>query len=585
MNATQTNQTLDLKNTGFSNLTEALEYAAQGDTGYNFYDGRGSLSTVMTYAQLRDQAKTLARKLLGLGCVRGTRVGIIAETDPLFHRFFFACQYAGFIPVAVPAGVQLGAHSAYVEQIRRMLDSCGAEIAVAPDSHASFLAEASEGLSLVMTGVGSEFDRLPEVEVEFQPLDAAEPAYIQYTSGSTRFPRGVEISQTTVLVNLTEIAVHGLSLVREDRFVSWLPLYHDMGLVGFVLVPLTSQLSADYLSPRNFAMRPRLWLKMISDNQGTISSSPTFGYALCAKRLRPSDMERYDLSSWRAACVGAENINPERLKEFANATADAGFDPAAWVACYGMAECALAISFAPLSGGLNVDFVDKESMAATGLARPVDDQSETASHYTDCGAVLPSFEYAIRDDHGIDLDDRQCGRIFLKGPSVMSGYFQDFESTREVLSADGWLDTGDIGYLIGSHIVITSRRKDVIIIHGRNIWPQDLEMLAERVDGVRLGGVSAFSVSDVDNRDLAVLIVETRERDPGRRNQMIDDISVRAHEHLGIHVYIELAKPRTLRRTSSGKLSRSQNRLAFLERTPADALCHPQGMGNAWANG
>jgi len=150
INATQTNHSLALKNTGFRNLTEALEYAAQGDTGYNFYDGRGNLSTVMTYADLRDQAKVLARKLLGLGCARGTRVGIIAETDPLFHRFFFACQYAGFIPVAVPAGVQLGAHSAYVGQIRRMLDSCGAEIAVAPESHASFLAEASEGLSLVM---------------------------------------------------------------------------------------------------------------------------------------------------------------------------------------------------------------------------------------------------------------------------------------------------------------------------------------------------------------------------------------------------------------------------------------------------
>ncbi len=584
MKPTQTNRTLPLKRSGFGTLADALDYAAQGETGCNFYNGRGRLSAVISYAELRAEARMLARRLLSLGCPRGSRVGIVAETDPMFHRFFFACQYAGLIPVAIPAGVQLGAYDAYVEQTRRMLKSCGAALAVAPDSHIGFLAEAVEGLELTMAGGTADFDALSLAEAELEPLSADEPAYLQYTSGSTRFPRGVEISQSTVMANLTEIATVGLELDRDDRFVCWLPLYHDMGLVGFVLVPLASQLSADYLCPRNFAMRPRLWLNIISENRGTISSSPTFGYALCAKRLRPSDTGRWDLSCWRAACVGAESINPEPLNEFAEALKSSGFDSKAWVACYGMAECALAISFAPLNQGLSVDQVDREAMATEGRALPADGSAGATSSYVDCGAILPSFEYSIRDENGADLGERQCGRICLRGPSVMSGYFQDPEATLEVLGEDGWLDTGDIGYLIGSHIVITARGKDVIIINGRNIWPQDLEMLAGRVQGVRLGGVSAFAVTPEGQSERAVMIIETRERDSQVRNRLIADISSRVHEHFGIDVYIELAKPRTLRRTSSGKLSRSQNKAAFLARTSATALKQRPGSAAARAN-
>jgi fatty-acyl-CoA synthase len=277
MQATPSNQNLPVKNSGFSNLADALDYAAGGNSGFNFYDHRGELSAVLSYRDLRDQAVALARRLLGLGLKRGDRIGILAETDPMFHRFFFACQYAGLNPVALPAGIQLGAHKAYVGQIKRMLQSCGAVIAVAPESHVSFLREVADQLDLVMAGTPEQFDQLPEADIEFEPLRADEPAYLQYTSGSTRFPRGVEIDQATVLNNLHEIAEYGLKLTKDDRFVSWLPYYHDMGMIGFILVPLICQLSADYLPSRTFAMRPRLWLKIISDNRGTISSSPTFG--------------------------------------------------------------------------------------------------------------------------------------------------------------------------------------------------------------------------------------------------------------------------------------------------------------------
>jgi len=563
---TSTNKSLPIKISGYTSLVDVLEYAALGETGYNFYDGRGRLGDVLSYADLRDQAKVLARKLLGLGCERGARVGIIAETESMFHRFFFACQYAGLIPVALPAGIQLGAHGAYVSQVRRMLKSCGASIVVAPDSHANFLAEAVQGLDLLMAGKQADFEVLPEADIEFVAPAADDIAYLQYTSGSTSFPRGVEITQKTVLNNLLEIARYGLKLTAEDRFVSWLPFYHDMGLVGFILVPLIGQLSVDYLGSRTFAMRPRLWLKILSDNKGTISSAPTFGYALCAKRLRPSDVESYDLSSWRAACVGAERINPEPLREFAEILAPSGFDRNAFVACYGMAECVLATSFAPLGEGLKVDVVDRELMAATGEARPFDGDALSTSPYVDCGKLLPGFEFAIIDDDGNTLDDRHCGHIYLKGPSVMRGYYRDEASTSKVLSEDGWLNTGDIGYRIGDHVVITSRSKDVIIIKGRNIWPYDLEVLAQQTGGVKLGGVAAFSVSADGEEEQAVLVVETKERDLQNRQHIVEDISRSIHAHFGISVLIDLTPRGTLPRTSSGKLSRSQSKQDYLAR-------------------
>ena len=569
MQVTPLNSALPLRNASFNTLTDALEYAARGDTGYNFYDGRGDLSSVLSYKELRTEAKLLAGKLLGLGCRRGTRVAIVAETDPMFHRFFFACQYAGYIPVALPAGFQIGARKAYVEQLERMLDSCGADLAVAPESHIGFLKQAVERLNLVKAGTPEEFDSLSKTNISMQPLDKNDIAYLQYTSGSTRFPRGVEISQNAVMTNLRDIAVHGLRISESDRMVSWLPLYHDMGLVAFVLLPLGSQLSADYLSPRTFGMRPRLWLKLISQNRGTISSSPPFGYALCAKRLRLTDQDRYDLSSWRVACVGAERIHPEPLRQFAHVLKAANFDAKAFVACYGMAECALAISFEELDVGITSIQVDKDSMSREGLVRPLDDKHADGLNsltFVDCGKILPSFEMAIRDDAGDDLPDYQCGRICLRGPSVMTGYFQNPTATDESLSKEGWLDTGDIGYRVGDNVIVTARRKDVIIVNGRNIWPHDLEYLAETLPGVRFGNVSAFSFADDAGSDQVVMVVESRESNPAKVRSLINELSGLISKNFGMACHIDLVPPRTLPRTSSGKLSRSKAKQDFLAR-------------------
>lgn len=569
MQVTPLNSALPLRNASFDTLTEALEYAAKGDTGYNFYDGRGELSNVLSYKELRVEARLLAGKLLGLGCRRGSRVAIVAETEPMFHRFFFACQYAGYIPVALPAGFQIGARKAYVEQLERMLDSCGADLAVAPESHIGFLKQAVERLNLVKAGTPEEFDSLELTDLPMKPLGKDDIAYLQYTSGSTRFPRGVEISQNAVMTNLRDIAVHGLKISERDRMVSWLPLYHDMGLVAFVLLPLGSQLSADYLSPRTFGMRPRLWLKLISQNRGTISSSPPFGYALCAKRLRLTDQDRYDLSSWRVACVGAERIHPEPLRQFAHVLKAANFDAKAFVACYGMAECALAISFEELNVGITSIQVDKDSMAAEGVVKTLTDKDANALNsltFVDCGKILPSFEMAIRDDSGKDLPDHKCGRICLRGPSVMTGYFQNPATTDESLSKDGWLDTGDIGYRVGDNVVVTARRKDVIIVNGRNIWPHDLEYLAETLPGVRFGNVSAFSFADDAGSDQVVMVVESRESNPVKVRSLINELSALISKHFGMACHIDLVPPRTLPRTSSGKLSRSKAKQDFLAR-------------------
>jgi len=568
---TPVNDALKFKTDGFTSLIEALDYAAEGKSGINFYTHRGELETVLTYRELRARAMELASRLQGLGCKRGDRVGIVAETSPMFHHFFFASLYAGLVPVALPAGVQLGARKAYVNQVRRMLEGCGATIAVAGSSHAPFLEEASETLDLLMAGTPEDFDALPASDRALDSPAGDDIAYLQYTSGSTRFPRGVEINHATALENIRQIASHGLKMTREDRFVSWLPYYHDMGLIGFILLPLATQTSVDYLSSQTFAMRPRLWLKLISDNRATISSSPTFGYALCARRLRPSDYERYDLSSWRAACVGAEQINPVPLQQFAEALEPCSFDQKAFVACYGMAECVLAVSFAPLDLGLSVDYVDQDIMTNSGQAVPVEPGSGNVASYADCGLLLPGFEFSIRDDSNNELPERQCGEIFLRGPSVMSGYFQDAESTGAVLSEDGWLDTGDIGYRVGEHLYITARSKDVIIIKGRNIWPVDMEVVTQRIDGVRLGGVAAFSVAESDAEEMAVMVVETRLRDEVKRNKLKQQISELIHVHFGINVIIDLVRSGSLPRTTSGKLSRFQSRHDYLERREAEA--------------
>ena len=565
---TPTNNSLPLKTSGYRSLAEALDYAAEGTTGCNFYNGRGELTHVMTYADLRNRALDLAARLTGLNLPRGSRIALVADTQPDFHAMFFACQYAGLVPVPLPAAVHLGGKEAFIEHLRALLIDCEAKAAYASSQFVGFLDAAVDGLDLAASGTIDAFNALtPAAELPKPPV-LEELAYLQYTSGSTRFPRGTMITQRAVLTNLAGILQYGVQIRRGDRYMSWLPFYHDMGLVGLILGPVVSQLSVDYLGTREFAMRPRLWLELMSRNQSTVSYAPPFGFALVARRLRESDLNKYDLSAWRVAGVGAEMIRPGWLKQFASKLQPAGFSERAFLPCYGMAECSLAISFAPLAQGLDIDRLDADILATDRHAAPVDDDDDSVrvTEFVNCGRPLPDYEVEIRDREGNVQPERHCGTIYLRGPSVMSGYSNNPEATRAALTEDGWLNTGDIGYRAGDSLFITGRSKDLLIINGRNIWPQDLENLAEQQEEVRPEDSSAFAIQSEDGTEVAVLVVQCRERDPFRQADLVERLKQGIQSEFGIACLIELVPLHTLPRTSSGKLSRSGTRLDFLKR-------------------
>lgn len=573
MDATPAANNLPLRIADFSTLAEALDYAARGETGFNFYTGGGKIYASLPYKKLRKEARALARRLVGLGVNRGSRVALVADTHPDFVRFFFACQYTGVVPVPLPASVNLGGHKAYVAQLERLLSICQADVAMAPDEFLPYLTEAAESLNLRFLGSPQNFDALPESKDRLHPSEPNEVAYLQYTSGSTRFPRGVMITQKAVLSNLIAIVKYGIKVQPGDRAVSWLPYYHDMGLVGLVLGPLASQISVDYISTRDFAMRPRLWLKLMSENRATISISPPFGYELAGRRLRDNEVMKYDLSAWRVAGVGAETIRTEPLEYFADLLAPSGFNRRSFLPCYGMAECSLAVSFARIGNGVQLDYIDGEVLAEHQIARPVTSTMGNgighARAFVNCGAPLPGYEVEIRDSQGRKLPERHCGTLYVRGPSVMSGYFGDLKATREVLSPDGWLNTGDLAYRIGTSIAITGREKDLIIINGRNIWPQDLEYLAELQPEVRTGDASAFSIPDPHGEEKTVMMVQCREADNQKRADLRERLHRLVRQEFGIDCLIELVPRNTLPRTTSGKLSRSGARKEYLKRIAA----------------
>lgn len=568
---TETANNLPQRLADFQTLTEALEYASQGLTGCNFFDARGQLRAVLPYSDLRRCARKTAQRLLGLGLRRGDCVALIADTDPEFIVLFFACRYAGLVPFAMPVPVNLGSHEVYVQQLRGLLEGGQAAVAVSPVEFRSFLVEAASGIRrLRWVGTPGELDRLPAADAPLQVSGPQEPAYLQFTSGSTRFPQGVVISERAVMSNLQGIVRSGLCVRPGDRCASWLPFYHDMGLVGFVLGPIVSQLSVDYLRTRDFAIRPVQWLRLISRNRCTIAFSPPFGFELCARRVRGKDLDDLDLRSWRAAGVGAEMIRPDILKKFATRLEPTGFDPRTFLPCYGLAEASLAVSFPPLGHGLDVMYVNARAFAERGVAIPVRARSRMANEFVNCGRPLPHHSVCIVDDDGERLPDLRLGRVLVSGPSLMTGYLNDEETTRRALSADGWLDTGDLGYMLDGDLYLTGRGQDVIIVNGRNIRAQDLEELAEQQPEVRMGDASTFAVRDGNGNPSVVLVVECRLTDAGARQTLVLRLQRLVYEGFGIRCLVELVQPHTLPRTSSGKLSRAAARQGFVQRSGWD---------------
>nr|WP_321986715.1 fatty acyl-AMP ligase [uncultured Lichenicoccus sp.] len=568
---TPTHSGLDQLPGEFLTLTDALDYAADGETGLNFYGIRGELAASLPYRSLRAEAMTLGRGLLALGLRPGERVAIIAETHPDFVRVFFACQYAGLVPAPLPMPFVFGGRETYTAHIQRLVEEARAVALFVPEALRDWFTTAGR---VRLCGTLADLPAHPARDIVLPTVAPDQTAYLQFSSGSTRFPIGVVVQQKALMANASAILRHGLRIAPDDRAVSWLPLYHDMGLVGFLLSPLAGQVSVDLLATQDFVRRPQLWLSLISSGRATISYSPSFGYELCTRRERAINKAELDLSSWRIAGIGGDMIRPASLTKFARTFAAYGYRADAFLPSYGMAEATLAISFAPVGRGIETDTVDLDCLEQDGLARAPLGPDARARTLVLCGTSLPGHEIEIRDADGTMLGNRRVGRIFARGASVMQGYDRRPADTKAILSADGWLETGDLGYRLGDTLVLTGRAKDLIIINGRNIWPQDLEWSIEHsVPGIRTGDVAAFSI-ELDGQETLVVAVEARgvaePADSQRLAQAVGDAIRSGH---GLDCRVVLVAPGSLPYTSSGKLSRSSVRQRYLaDRLPAVAV-------------
>ncbi len=563
---TPTQSNVSLRLADFERMGDALDYAAKGQSGLNFYSARNGLEEAVPYTVLRTRALDAAQRMLASGLKAGDRVAIVAETDAEFVVTFFACVYAGIIPAPLPLPVAFGGREGYIAHLKRIMQVCGASAVFGPASLDDWVKEAAQTLDLVFAGVLADLQLERNGDVELPKTRPQDMCYLQFSSGTTRFPLGVEITHEAFMANARGIIRDGLQITKGDRACSWLPFYHDMGLVGFLLAPMAAQLSVDLLPTRDFARRSLGWLKMISDNRATLAYSPSFGYELCTRRARTAKLDHLDLSCWRAAGIGGDMIRLPVLERFAECFADSGFDSKSFVASYGMAETTLAISFAPQGQGLIHDHLDLNALDKDGravIAKP--DSAVPKRSFVLCGGPLPYHKIEVRNARGEALGEGDVGRIFVSGPSLMREYYGNAGETACVLTADGWLDTGDLGYFRDGQIVITGRAKDLILVNGRNVWPQDLEWAAENGSEVlRAGDVAAFSIDDGDG-ERVILLVQTRISDPERRESLLNGIEGLVSSEYGLMAKVVSVPPHSLPQTSSGKLSRVKARKMYLE--------------------
>jgi len=562
--ATPTTDTLERRLADFATIGEALDYAAKGRRGLNFNDARGGLAQAYTYADLREDALRNARRFMTLGIGSGDRVALVAETGPDFAACFFGAVYAGAWPVPLPLPTSFGGREAYVDQLEIQLKSCDPALFLYPEELSEFCREAADSAGLS----GQTWNSLESIELagllELPEASADDIAYLQYSSGSTRFPHGVAVTHRALLDNLRSHGI-GLEVQVSDRVISWLPWYHDMGLVGCFLSPVALQLSVDYLKTEDFARRPLAWLDLITRNPGTsLSYSPSFGYDICSRRMSSQTRaeDRFDLKRWRIAGNGADMIRPDVMQSFVDCFAEAGFQASAFCPSYGLAEATLAVSLMPPGEGIRLELVEENELS--GGAPEAEDRPKRYRAVVNCGRPVTGMEIEIRGAEGEILPDRGIGKVYVRGTSVMHSYFRDEESTRACLSDDGWLDTGDMGYMSKGYIFIVGRAKDMIIINGRNHWPQDIEWAVEQLPGFKSGDIAAFAINGPSGEETPAVLVHCRVSDLEERGRLHDEIRERVRAITGITPVVALVPPRTLPRTSSGKLSRVKARSLYL---------------------
>jgi|TARA_R100000049_G_C1954876_1_gene107298 fatty-acyl-CoA synthase len=551
----------------FATFSEAIDYAARSEKGLNFHDMRGTLERAYTYREMRTDALEMAQRLVASGIEPQDRVALIAETSPEFAALFCACIYAGAWPVPLPLPTGFGGKDGYIDQLAVQLESSDPKILIYPPE----IDEMAQAAADRQGCEGIDWDSFAARDKADGELPQARPediCYLQYSSGSTRFPTGVAVTHAALLHNLYGHS-SAMDLGTNDRVVSWLPWYHDMGLVGCFLSVIANQVSIDYLKTEHFARRPLAWLDLISRNSGnTLSYSPTFGYDICARRISSqSDVgSRFDLSRWRTAGNGADMIRPDVMQNFVNAFADAGFKATAFTPSYGLAEATLAVTVMPPGEGIRVELVEEERLsgARRNLNRPARYRA-----IVNCGKPLPDMEVEIRGESDEIKTDHQIGKVWCRGPSIMHSYFRNQEATEECLipSDDGngsWLDTGDMGYMADGYLFIVGRAKDMIIINGKNHWPQDIEWAVEQLPGFNHGDIAAFAVEREDGEEAPAVLVHCRVSDPEERRVLRERIREKVQSVTGMQCLVELVPPRTLPRTSSGKLSRAKAKRLYL---------------------
>lgn len=532
----------------------------QHERGLTFIDETGK-ETFRSYAEVQGEAYRRGRALLDLGMKKGDRVVLVIPENEDFALTYLGAVAAGLVPVPTYPPFALKKLDAWLDHLRHVIRISGARVLVTSKLLRMFLGSGAElmgeGGRIVTTAqcVATDDSPIPD---EITPDDLA---FLQFTSGSTARPKGVAITHGNLVNNIRMTCVEGLALDPSvDCGVSWLPLYHDMGLIGFLLAPLYTGTSSVLLPPLSFLRSPLMWLQAISRHRGSVTFSPNFGFALATRRVPESEVKNLDLSSMRAAGCGAEPIRAQTLNAFAERYAPAGFRPEALMPSYGMAEATVGISFSRWDIPMFVDRVDAAALGS-GQARPSD--SPDAAQVVGCGKAFPGHDVGAFDDAGCRLPDRAVGELRVRGPSVAQGYFGDPEATRTVF-ADGWLRTGDLGYVVDGEILICGRSKDLIIRYGRNYYPSDIEAIVGEVTGVRTGNVVAFGVPAEEGGEDVVVVAEVK--DAALQAEIEAEVRLRINGDLGlVPRQVVLVPPATLPKTSSGKLRRGRTRELFLE--------------------
>jgi len=520
----------------------------------------GERAEPMTYGDLRSEAGGIAAGLAGLGIGAGEAVAIMLPTSRDFFRVFFGVLLAGAVPVPIYPPARPSQIEDHLRRQSGILANCEARALVT-------IPEAQPVAGLLR-------DRVPSLERILVPSQLVTPdfaaalpsrgtqdlALLQYTSGSTGNPKGVTLTHANVLANLRAMG-QAVGAGSSDVFVSWLPLYHDMGLIGAWLGGLYYAFPLVVMPPTAFLTRPSRWLHAIHRYRGTLSSAPNFAYEVCATRVDERDLAGLDLGSWRLAFNGAEPVSPGTLSRFAGRFAKYGLRPEALAPVYGLAECAVGLAFPPTERGPRVDRVDRQEFARSGRALPARSEDPNPLRFPGCGQPLPGHQMRIVDEGGRELPERTEGRIEFRGPSATAGYFRNPEATRRLFDGD-WLDTGDLGYFAEGEIHLTGRVKDVVIRGGQHVHPFELEEAVGNLAGVRKGCVAVFGVSDpVAGTERIVVLAETRVADLQARSKLRTEIAELALTLLGTPADdIVLAPAHTVLKTSSGKIRRAASR-------------------------